>query len=95
MTDVSQGKNSVRISLALEKKFDSARLNENFTAFIFCMKNICCGAKYTETKINLKRLHRCWREGDNSGKTEKLKLAARTNLPIPITEVVFINWKTT
>ena len=53
------------------KKFDSARLNENFTAFIFCMKNFCSGTKDTETKINLKRFHRCRREGDNSGKTEK------------------------
>ena len=61
----------MRISLAFEKKFDSARLNENFAAFIFCMKNFCSGTKYTETKINLKRLHRCWREGNNSGKTEK------------------------
>ena len=45
----------MRVSLAFEKKFDSARLNENVTAFIFCMNNFCCGRKYTETKINLKR----------------------------------------
>ena len=45
----------MRISLAFEKKFDSARLNENGTDFIFCMNNFCCGSKYTETKINLKR----------------------------------------
>ena len=45
----------MRISLAFEKKFDSARLNENVTAFIFCVNNFCCGSKYTETKINLKR----------------------------------------
>ena len=45
----------MRISLAFEIKFDSARLNENVTAFIFCMNNFCCGSKYTETKINLKR----------------------------------------
>ena len=44
----------MRISLAFEKMFDSVRLNENFTAFIFCMNNFCCGSKYTETKINLK-----------------------------------------
>ena len=31
------------------------------------MNNFCRGSKYTETKINLERLHRCWREGDNSG----------------------------
>ena len=48
------------------KKFDSARLIENFTDFNFCMKIFCSGTKYTETKINLKRLHRCWLEGDNS-----------------------------
>ena len=48
-------KGSVLISLAFEIKFDSARLNENVTAFIFCMNNFCCGSKYTETKINLKR----------------------------------------
>ena len=35
LTDVCQLKNSVRISLSFEKKFDFARLNENFTAFIF------------------------------------------------------------
>ena len=46
----------MRISLAFEKKFDSSRLNENGTAFIFCMNNFCCGSKYTETKINSKRL---------------------------------------
>ena len=40
------------------------------------MNNFCRVSKYTETKINLKRLHRCWREGDNSGKNEKWKLAA-------------------
>ena len=34
------------------------------------MNNFCRGSEYTETKINLKRLHRCWREGDNSGKTK-------------------------
>ena len=45
----------MRISLAFEKKFDSARLNENVTAFVFCMNNFCCGSKYTEMKINLKR----------------------------------------
>ena len=71
LTDVCQEKNSVRILLAFEKNSDSARLNENFTAFTFCMKKFCCGTKYTETKINLKRLHLCWREGDNSGKTER------------------------
>ena len=52
---MSTKRGSVRISLAFEKKFDSARLNENVTAFIFCMNNFCCGSKYTETKINSKR----------------------------------------
>ena len=61
----------MRISLAFKKKLDSARLNENFTTFIFCMNNFCCGSRYTETKINLKTVHRLWREGDNPGKTEK------------------------
>ena len=56
------------------------------------MNNFCRGNKYTETKINLKRLHRCWREGDNSGKKRKMKARRRTNLPIPSTEAVFINW---
>ena len=47
------------IGFRIEKKLDSAQLNENFTAtaFIFYMNNFCCGSKYTETKINLKRLH--------------------------------------
>ena len=45
----------MRISLVFENKFDSARLNENVTAFMFCMNNFCCGSKYTETKIILKR----------------------------------------
>ena len=31
----------MQIPLAFEKKFDSARLNENFTAFTFCMNNFC------------------------------------------------------
>ena len=63
----------MRIALVFNPKesFDSARLNESFPAFIFCMNIFCCGSKYTEAKINFKRLHRCWREGDNSGKTEK------------------------
>ena len=39
--------------------------------------------------MNLKRLHHCWREGDNSGKTEIWKLAAEKNLPISSTEVVY------
>ena len=50
------------------------------------MNNFGRGSKYTETMINLKRLHRCWPEGDNSGKT---KARRRTNLPIPSTEAVF------
>ena len=45
----------MRISLAFEKKFDSARLNENVTDFMFCMNNFCCGSKYRETKTNIKR----------------------------------------
>ena len=45
----------MRISLAFEKKFDSARLNENVTAFTFCMNNSCCGSKHMETNINLRR----------------------------------------
>ena len=45
----------MRISLAFEKKLDSARLNENVTSFIVWMNNFCCGSKYTETKINFKR----------------------------------------
>ena len=45
----------MRISLAFEKKVDSARLNENVTAFKFCMNSFCCGRKYTETKININR----------------------------------------
>ena len=76
-----------------KKKFDSARLvNENFTAFISCMNNFCCGTKYTETKINSKRLHRCWREGDKSWKTERWKFNAEQTC---WSWAVFINWKKT
>ena len=62
--------------------------------FYILYENFCCGTKYTETKINLKRLHRCWGRGQ-LWKNRKMKARRRTNLPIPSTEVVFINWKTT
>ena len=52
---MSQGKGQCANFIGFRKKFDSARLNENVTALIFCMNNFCCGSKYTETKINLKR----------------------------------------
>ena len=84
----------MRISLAFEKKFDSARLNENFIAFIFCINNFCCGSKYTETKINSKRpFIAAGRKGTTleNPKNE----SSQKNLPIPRTEVVFINWKIT
>ena len=85
-------KGSVRISLAFEKKFDSARLNENFTAFIFCMNNFCCGSKYTETKVNLKRPFIT--AGGKGTTLENPKNESwPKNLPIPRKEVVFINWK--
>ena len=52
------------------------------------MNNFCRGSKYTETKINLKRLHRCWREGDNSGKT-KNESSPPNKLADPKQEAVF------
>ena len=55
LIDVCQGKGQCANFIGFRKKLDSARLNENVTAFIFCMNNFCCGSKYTETKINLKR----------------------------------------
>ena len=85
----------MRISLAFEKKFDSARLNKNFTAFIFCMNHFCCGSKYTETKINLKR--RFITAGGKGTTLEKPKNESSPprNLPILRTDVVFKNWKIT
>ena len=81
----------MRISLAFEKKFDSARLNEIFTAFIFCMNNFCCGSKYTETKINVKRPFIA--AGGKGTTLEKPRNeSSPKNLPIPRTEAVFINW---
>ena len=77
-----------------EKKFDSARLNENFTALVFCMNNFCCRSKYTETKINLKRQFIA--AGGKRAILENPKNeSSPKNLPIPRTEVVFLNWKIT
>ena len=59
------------------------------------MNNFCRGSKYTETKINLKRLHRCWRERNNSGKNEKWKLAAEQTCRSRAQRLCCINWKTT
>ena len=84
----------MRISLAFEKKFDSARLNENLTAFIFCMNNFCCGSKYTETKINLKRPFIA-AVGKGTTLENPKNESSPQNLPIPRTEVVFINCKIT
>ena len=50
------------------------------------MNNFCRGSKYTEMKINLKRLHHRWRQ---LWKKWKVKARRRTNLPIPSTEAVF------
>ena len=50
-----QGKGQCANFIGFRKKFDSARLNENITAFIFCKNKFCCGSKYTEMKIKLKR----------------------------------------
>ena len=99
LTDVCQGKSQcVRISLAfrIEEKFDSAQLNENFTALIYIMyEQLLHGSKYTETKINLKRLHRCWWEGDKLWKKRKWKLAAEQTCRSRAQKLCFINWKTT
>ena len=59
------------------------------------MNNFCRGSKYTETKINLKRLHRCWLEEDSSGKNEKWKLAAEQTCRSRAQKLCFINWKAT
>ena len=84
----------MRISLAFEKKFDSARLNENFTAFTFCMNNFCCETKYTETKINFIRPFIA--AGGKGTTLENPKNeSSPKSLPIPRTEVVFINWEIT
>ena len=86
----------MRISFAFEKKFDSARPNENFTAFIFCMNNFCCGSKYTETKTNFKRpFIAAGGKGTTLLEKPKNESSPPKNLPIPGTEVVFINWKIT
>ena len=50
-----QGKKQCANFIGFRKKFDSPRLYENVTDSIFCMYNFCCGSKYTETNINLKR----------------------------------------
>ena len=85
----------MRISLAFENKFDSARLNENVTDFIFCMNNFCCGSKHMETKINLKDRSSLLAGRGQPWKKRKMISSPRKNLPIPTTEVVFINWKIT
>ena len=71
--------NTNRVFSATTEKEAISSHGERLSEFIWltCMNNFCRGSKYTETKINLKRLHRCWREGDNSGKNEKWKLAAK------------------
>ena len=69
-------------------------MNENVTAFTFCMNNFCSGSKYTEKKINFK-----WpfiAAGGKGTTLEKTKNeSSPKNLPIPRTEVVFIKWKIT
>ena len=67
-------KDSVIISLGFEKKFDSARVNENVTATSpqrHFHSNFCCGSKYTETKKNLKRPFIA--AGGNGTTLEKMK----------------------
>ena len=80
----------MRISLAFKKKLDSARLNANFTTFIFCMNNFSCGSRYTETKINLTRW---FIAAGGKGKTlEKPKNESSPPKTFPIlrTEVVLL-----
>ena len=92
LTDVCRGKGQCANFIGFRKKFDSARLDENFTAFIFCMNNFCCGSKYTESKVKLKRSFIT--AGGKGTTLEKPKNeSSPKNLPIPRTEVVFINWK--
>ena len=81
--------------IGFRKKVDSARLNENVTAFIFCMNNFCCGSKYTDKKINLKRPSSLLAGRGQSWKNRKMISSPPKNLPIPRTEVVIINWKIT
>ena len=67
-----QGKGECANFIGFRKKFDSARLNEIVTAFIFCMNNFCCGSKFTEMKMTV---HQCWQEGDNHGKPKNDQFA--------------------
>ena len=56
------------------------------------MNNFCRGSKYTETKINLKETSSLLAGRGQLWKKRKMKARRRTNLPIPSTEAVFINW---
>ena len=80
----------MRILLACEKKFDSARPNDFYILYEqFLLRKKIHG---NEDKFK-KTVHRCWRKGITleNPKNE----SSPKNLPIPRTEVVFINWKIT
>ena len=71
------------------EKFDSAQLNKNFNLyFVRTIFTVEVNIHGNEDKFKKTSS----REGDNSGKKRKVKARRRTNLPIPSTEAVFINW---
>ena len=73
MTDGHHRKEMDECNWLIRKKFDFARLIENFTS-LFCTSNFHCGPEYREMNINLRRLHRFW-------KSRKLwQLAAELNV---------------